>query len=166
MKNNKAILGILFILLLVATGVLFVINESTIALIPIDNNCTKIIEENNTFIVNMSAMNIIERSCEYFGSSYLGRYIGTKSIAGITHKSPIIIEESKNIIYFPTTSPRLKECTWLALKHIKKYESKDGRSLVFLENGQVLDIDISYFSFDNQYLRATKLDSILNKRKN
>ena len=142
------------------------INKSTVALIPIENNCTKVIEEDSNFYVNMSPMNIIERSCEYFGSTYIGRSKGTKSLAGITHKSPIIIEESKNIIYFPTTSPRLKECTWLSLKHIKSYENKDGKSLVYFENGQVLMVDISYYSFDNQYLRASKLDSILNKRKN
>ena len=58
-------------------------------------------------------MNIIENSCEYFGSSYLGRHEGTKKLIGITHKAPIIIEESKNLIYFPTTSPRLTDCVWI-----------------------------------------------------
>ena len=141
------------------------INSFTIVLIPIGDNKTKVIEENNIFIVNKSPINIIERSCRYFGSSYLGRHIGTKNLIGISHKSPIIIEESKNIIYFPTTSPRLKECIWISLRHIKDYKNNNGKSLILFENGQTLEINMSYGSFDNQYLRATKLDLILRKRK-
>ena len=141
------------------------INDLTIALIPINENCTRIIERDNTFIVKMNTLNIIKKSCEYFGSSYFGRQKGTKSLTGITHKSPIIIEESKNMIYFPTTSPRLKECIWLSLQHIRDYKKDNGKSIVIFENGQIINLDISYFSFDNQYLRATKLDSILRKRK-
>ena len=139
------------------------INDSTLALIPIDEKNTKVLEENKSFIVNMNSMNIIKKSCEFFGSSYLGRKGGTKYL---THKAPIIIEESKNIIYFPTTSPRLKECIWLSLKHIKDYKNNNGKSIVIFENGQAMTLDISYFSLDNQYLRATKLDLILRKRKN
>ena len=142
------------------------INYNTVALIPVNLNCTKIIELNDTFLVNQSPINIIRNSCQYFGSSYLGRINGTKNMTGITIKQPIIIEESRNIIYFPTVSPRLNNCIWLSLKHISKYKELNGKSLIEFENGQNLLIDISYGSFDNQYLRATKLDSILNKRKN
>ena len=67
-------------------------------------------------------MNIIKRSCEYFGSSYNGRHEGTKKLIGISHKAPIIIEESKNLIYFPTSSPRLLDCVWIGLNNIKDYE--------------------------------------------
>lgn len=140
------------------------INSLTMALLPIENNKTKVIEEKNIFIVNVSPINIIERSCRYFGSSYLGRHIGTKNLIGISHKSPIIIEESRNIIYFPTTSPRLKECIWLSLKHIKDYKNNSNNSIIIFENGQSIEINISYGSLDNQYLRATKLDLILRKR--
>ena len=142
------------------------INDSTLALIPIDEKNTKVLEESKSFIVKMNSMNIIKKSCEFFGSSYLGRKGGTKYLIGITHKAPIIIEESKNIIYFPTTSPRLKDCIWLSLKHIKDYKNNNGKSIVIFENGQAMTLDISYFSLDNQYLRATKLDLILRKRKN
>ncbi len=141
------------------------VNTNTIALIPIDVNKTRIIEVEKSFVVNMNCMKIVERSCEYFGSSYLGRHIGTKKLTGISHKSPIIIEESRNLIYFPTTSPRLEECSWFALRYILDYKSNNGKSLIFLENGEKIEVDISIGSFDNQYLRATKLESILRKRK-
>ena len=143
----------------------YIINSNTVALIPIKKELTRILEENYSFIVNENSMKIIENSCRYFGSSYLGRHKGTKTLTGINYKSPIIIEESKNIIYFPTMSPRETMCSWLSLRHIDKYVSKNNKIQVIFENGDKYSFDISYGSFDNQYLRATKLESILRKRK-
>ncbi len=141
------------------------INSKTLILIPVGENVTNVIEEDDEFLVNMNTMKIIERSCEYFGSSYIGRHMGTKVLTGISHKSPIIIEESRNLIYFPTSSPRLSNCIWVCLGKIIDYKEMNKKILVYFENGKKIYIDISYSSFDNQYLRATKLESILRKRK-
>ena len=144
---------------------IYEINENTIALIPLSKNTTKVIEKTDSFILNESTKNIIEYSCEYFGSSYNGRHSGTKRLTGITHKSPIIIEESREIIFFPTTSPRIDECCWLSLKHINKYEKQQNKCVITFNTGYNLDINISYGSLDNQILRATRLESVLRLRK-
>jgi competence protein ComK len=141
------------------------INCNTVALVPINDNRTRVIEVDNEYIIEMSTLKIIERSCEFFGSSYIGRQQGTKKITGISTKPPIIIEESREIIYFPTMSPRLHNCTWFALKYINNYKNNNGKSLIYLDNGKKIELDISYESFDNQFLRATKLESMLRKRK-
>ena len=60
----------------------------------------QIIENGEEYIINNNSTKILEHSCEYFGSSLEGRKEGTKKLLGITHKSPIIIEESRNIIFF------------------------------------------------------------------
>lgn len=143
---------------------LYEINNETNALISIGEKKTKVIENDKIFTINESVMKIIEHSCSFFGSSYLGRHEGTKKLIGVSHKSPIIIEESNKIIYFPTTSPRLYNCSWLSLRHIKNYQRNNNNTLINFENGQQIEIDISFGSFDNQYLRATKLESILRKR--
>lgn len=142
------------------------INRNTLALIPIDDNQTKIIEKNRKFIVNNNIMEIIKRSCEYFGSSYIGRKEGTKRLTGITHKCPIIIEETNNMIYFPTESPRLNSCSWISFNNIKKYINNNGKSTIIFDNDKVLNLNISYYSLDNQILRSSKLDSVLRKRLN
>ena len=141
------------------------INSRTLAIVPVGENLTNVLEEDNEFMINMNSMKIIEKSCEFFGSSYMGRRTGTKVLTGISHKSPIIIEESTNMIYFPTTSPRLIGCIWIALDKIKEYREVNGKILVFFKNGRKIFINISYGSFDNQYLRATKLEYILRSRK-
>ena len=79
------------------------INRNTLAILSCGKEKSKIIEDDKEFYVNLSPLKIIDNSCKYFGSSYDGRFNGTKSILGISHKSPIIIEESSRIIFFPTT---------------------------------------------------------------
>lgn len=142
------------------------INRNTLALIPIDEEQTKIIEKNRKFIINNNIMDIIKRSCEYFGSSYVGRKEGTRRLTGITHKSPIIIEETNNMIYFPTESPRLNTCSWISFNNIKKIINNNGKSIIIFDNDKVLKLNISYYTLDNQILRSSKLDSVLRKRLN
>lgn len=142
------------------------INSETQAIIPIGDDKSKIIESGRTLIVNQSPMKIIDRSCKYFGSSYQGRFIGTKNLIGVSHKAPIIIEETKEIIFFPTNSPRLDNCAWLSLKHLQNYKKSNNNSIITFNSGYLLDLDISYGSLDNQVLRATRLESVLRLRKN
>ena len=111
-------------------------------------------------------MKIIDSSCKYFGSSYQGRFIGTKNLIGVSHKAPIIIEETKEIIFFPTNSPRLDNCAWLSLKHLQNYKKSNNNSVITFNSGYLLNLDISYGSLDNQVLRATRLESVLRLRKN
>lgn len=141
------------------------INKETIALIPISNNETKIIEVSNEFIIKKNIMKLIDYSCKYFGSSFEGRYNGTKNLIGVSHKAPIIIEESTSIIFLPTSSPRVDRCSWINLNYINKfYEHKNGTEVIFL-NGKSYVFDISHLSFENQLLRATRLESVLRRRK-
>ena len=140
------------------------INEATIALVPY-NNMTKVYESDASFLVNKPVNKIIEESCEYFGSSFEGRKKGTTSLTGITHKVPIIIEESKNIIFFPTSSPRLDTCSWIALNHVLSYKKNDIYSEIQFKNNKKLLVNISFGSLDNQILRASRLENVLNARK-
>ena len=141
------------------------INTSTLAIIAVDNKISKVIEEEEEFFVKEPVMKIIDKSCKFFGSSYFGRFEGTKHLLGISYKSPIIIEESRNIIFFPTASPRIDDCSWISLNNIMSYNKKKNKSNLIFSNGYNLELDISYNILENQILRATRLDSVLRKRK-
>lgn len=142
------------------------INSETLAIIPITNYRSKVVEKNNIFEVEMTPMEIIDNSCHFFGSSYNGRFSGTKNMIGISHKAPIIVEETNEIIFFPTNSPRIYECIWISLNNIHKYERKDNNAKIIFNTGYFLEVNISYGSLDNQVLRAARLESVLRKRKN
>lgn len=141
------------------------INKSTLAIIPIDEKSSKIFEEEETFIINKSVSQIINSSCKYFGSSYNGRYEGAKSLLGMSYKLPIIIEETQEIIFFPTSSPRFNNCSWISLKNINNYEKNKNGVIINFKNGLNLELDLSIFSLENQIFRALRLENILKRRK-
>ena len=141
------------------------ISSATLAIVPIGEEMSKVYEEEDEYIVEKSSNSIIKDNCEFYGSSYEGRCIGTKALTGIKTKYPIIIEESRNIIFFPTTSVRTHQSSWIALNKIKSYSQKKNKSKIEFKNDTKVDFDISYYSLDNQVCRATMLKSKLYDRK-
>lgn len=115
-------------------------------------------------VVPIKPTKVIDISCRYFGSSYEGRFEGTKSMLGIRYKAPIIIEESFNFIFFPTTSPRLEDCCWISLNAIVNYYAEDHFTIIKLKNGEQIKVDISLPSLENQMFRATKLENLIKNR--
>ncbi len=142
------------------------INASTIAILSIDDYKSKIIEEDNSFIVERTTPKIIDDSCRYFGSSYLGRFEGSKNFLGGTiYKCPIIIEETHATIFFPTGSARSTKCSWISLNKISYYKKEKNETKIYFKNGTYMKFPISYSSLENQILRASRLESILRQRK-
>ncbi len=141
------------------------INKKTLVIIPLSHNLSKVVEEDQEFLVNKGSTSIIDHSCKYFGSSFLGRHEGTKSLIGINYKVPILVEETNNIIFFPTCSFRQDDCYWISLEHIEKYDAINGCSRIYFKNGFQILVDISAGSLENQILRSTKLESIMRKRR-
>lgn len=141
------------------------INTSTLAILPINNTKSIVYEEADEYIIEKSSNNIIRENCQFYGSSYEGRCIGTRYLTGIKTKYPIIIEESRNIIFFPTSSTRTKQSSWIALNKIKEYKKNNDQSKILFKNDKKINLDISYYSLDNQICRATMLKSKLYERK-
>ena len=141
------------------------INSNTLIIIPISKKVSKVIEINEEFMINKNSTEIIDDSCKFFGSSYSGRFEGTKKLIGVNYKSPIIVEESREIIFFPTSSPRFDNCYWVCLNKIDKFKKTIHDSKIVFKNGLEIDIPVSYSSLENQILRSTLLESKLRDRK-
>ncbi len=137
------------------------INSSTLAIIPIDENTSHVYEEETEYVVNKNSNKLIDYNCKFYGSSYRGRCEGTKYLTGIKSKFPIIIEESRNIIFFPTSSYRSDDNSWIALNKIKKYKSDFYGTKILFENEKEIAVPFSYYSIDNQFTRATMLKAKL-----
>lgn len=141
------------------------INKNTNAIVSINEDITKIIEAEEEYFVNKSCYEVMEESCQYYGSSCDGRIKGTKNILGSTYKVPIIIEETNDIIFFPTEAIYKPNCIWFALNHIKSYENAAGYTKVIFDSGKELIVKMSITSFENQVLRANRLSSVLKQRR-
>ena len=141
------------------------INTETLALIYIKENITKVIEISSSFNINNNILDIVDHSCKFFGSSYLGRIEGSKNLIGMNYKLPIIIEESREIIFFPTTASKNSGCMWISLNHMEKYNKDSKNSVIKFKNNVSLKLNISFGSLENQIHRANTLLLNLKRRK-
>src|SRR5690625_2236408 len=74
---------------------------------------SNIITETGQHLIQLTPLKVIHQACGFFASSLQGRLDGTRSVSRITHKAPIAIDPSSGIYFFPTKSPRNKECSWI-----------------------------------------------------
>ena len=109
----------------------------------------------------------MEDSCKYFGSTYNGRKESARDILGAEYKVPIIVEDSDNLIVFPTTSPSAADCIWISVKRVKKIEKIDSTSTkILFDNNKEIIVPCSFRTIENQLSRASRLDFIMRMRKN
>lgn len=143
------------------------INVETLLIVPFGKGKSKVYEYDSEYEVNMSPLAIIKNSCLYFGSSYEGRKEAIKSMIGIDMKVPIIIEDGKNIIFFPTSSCINRSSIWVSYQNLLKYSKVDEFSTVlYFRGNKSIKVDTKYNLIDNQIIRCIKLDTMLLKRKN
>ena len=140
------------------------VNSSTLALLALDDHTTKAVEKEKEYYISKPSLKIMDESCKYFGSSYLGREEGSRNLIGSNYKVPIIVEETKRMIFIPTSSPKFSTCDWIAFHHIYKYEEKENGLYILFDNGKQVSINMSYYSFENQMLRASKLENTIRNR--
>ena len=144
----------------------YYINDDTLLIVPFGKNKSKIYDINGTYIVKKSVFEIVNISCQYYGSSYSGRYIGAKNLLDMDYKLPIIVDEVKETVIFPTCSPKSDSCCWLCVNNIDNYEKLKKNSKVKFVNGLTCELKISLNSLENQIMRATMLLMRLKRRKN
>ena len=140
------------------------INKNTLALMPYGKNKTLVFEKHKYYIVNQKVNKLMDESCRYNGSTIEGRAKGTESLTGISYKAPIIVKEEESIIFFPTCSPRLKECSWINAGNISNIYKKNDRCLVEFYNKETLEFDISYNIMNNQLSKSLILEKKFKKR--
>ena len=144
---------------------IYEINTKTCALISKNKNTTEIIETGRNFIINKPINQILNESCEYYGSTLEGRIKGSKTVLGLCYKLPIIVESSNEIIFFPTLSPQNENCSWISIKNIKDYNAIDNNVIIKFKGDIKETFPITYESLENQMFRATKLLLLIRSRK-
>ena len=107
-----------------------------------------------------------KKSCLFFGCSYEGRREAVKDLIGIDMKVPILIEESRNIIFFPTNSCVKRNSIWISYQNLLKYTKfNEFSTVLYFCNKRKIKVDVKHNLIDNQVIRCLKLDTILSKRK-
>ena len=144
---------------------MYEIDLSTLVLIGLSDTETKVYTLEDQFIVKENSKKIIDDSCRYFGSSLTDRIKATNRLVNMASKTPIIVEESRNIIFFPLKSTREKCNIWISFNQLDKY-LKDGRNTILkFKNGKQIILNFSYYIVDNQVTRCIILDYEINNRR-
>ncbi len=143
------------------------VTKNTLAIVPIGETKSKIYEKDCNFIIEDTPNNIMDESCKYYGSSINGRQKGTTTLTGISYKAPIIVEEKESLIFFPTSSPRLKKCSWISLNNIESYyyDYEKKCCVIMFDNNEKVELDMSFCILNNQILKSHRLESVIKKRK-
>ena len=141
------------------------INDETLAIVPYECGKSKVYEYDEEFIVNMIPLTIIKNSWLFFGSSFEGRRDACKNIIGIDMQVPILVEESRNIIFFPVSSCINKNSIWISYQNLLKYSKNSlSTSNLYFKNKKNIQLPVKYNLIDNQVIRCIKLDTLLLKR--
>ena len=144
---------------------MYEINLSTLMLIGLDNENTRVITEDDDFIIKESCKKIVDNSCRFFGSSLVDRIKATNRLVNMASKTPILIEETRNMIFFPLKSTREKNNIWISFNHLDKYIKEDNNTIFKFKNGKQITINFSYYIVDNQVTRSLILDYEINNRR-
>lgn len=144
------------------------VNRFTMAILPLeegDSTYSKVLETDKEIIVKAKPLELIDRSCRYFGSSYEGRKAGTKEATGITHKPPIVVDPASSIYFFPTSSSSKLHCAWLSHGYVDKYDSINYYDTeVLFVNGDKTTVSVSKHSFQTQLYRTAQLRTVISSR--
>jgi competence protein ComK len=126
---------------------------------------SRVMEVESSYLVAMKPIEVIDRSCRFFGSSLQGRKEGTKDIMGVTHKAPIVIDPSNFIYFFPTLSPSRDQCAWISHSYVRTIQSKRGNATFLLfSNHETITLPVSKGSLENQLYRTAQLRATLSRR--
>ena len=134
-------------------------------LIGIDDESTKVVTMNDEFTIKESAKKIVDNSCKFFGSSLTDRIKATNRLVKMASKTPIVIEDTRNIIFFPLKSTREKNNIWISYNNLGKYIQDDDKTIFEFTNGKIIEITFSYYIIDNQVTRSLILDYELGNRR-
>lgn len=142
------------------------INENTLAVVPFCKSKTVVYEKHNYFILDTCVSNVINDNCEYYGSSLEGRLKGTYSMLGFNYKAPIVMSEKNDTIFFPTCSPRLKECSWINANNVCNiYPTSNDKTIILFKNNEKIHLDTSFNIIKNQYYKSLSLNNAVLMRK-
>lgn len=121
-----------------------------------------VVEKKKNIIIEMDSFKFLKRNCSYYGHSYnLQRQFIIDNF-NYYIKTPIVVSEFNMIIFFPTTSPKSKECIWISYNNVERYIKEDNYTKIYFKGGKILNISTPYSTIDYQITKCIKIEKFLN----
>ena len=138
----------------------YIINSNVLCFTQdIDNdNEILIVEKNRKFNITGDCFKFIKKSCLLYGRSYNLQRQLIIDLFNYNIKTPIIVCNSKKMIFFPTAAPSSKECIWISYNNIDRYIKEKDYTKIYFKGGKVLNISVPFNTIDNQITRCIKIE--------
>lgn len=141
------------------------LSSNTVLIRSIGPGESEVVNLTDSVILPYSSKTIVDKNCKLFGSSLHGRIESSKEWLGYDYKLPIIVDEIRNLVLFPTRSIDSPKNVWLSYNVIDDYTVKRDGVEILLKNGKTIKIKESFNVFESQYFRAAKLYKKIEKIK-
>ena len=140
---------------------MYIVNAETVALVEeldvYGNNCTRIIEGRNTFVVEISLRKIFEDTLNYYCTTIEGAIRGAKSILGEKYHPPILINATEDLIMLPCGPIRRRNSIWIASNQIMKFEQLGKETIIFTEYGHQIIVPLKISQIEMKIGQASRL---------
>lgn len=129
--------------------------------------CSLVLEGDEVYEVKESPLSIVENSINFYGHSLQGAIEGARSVLGNISTPPVKVSGKLGMYWFPIKSIKHDDNVWFSINHIKNYFPIDTKTLrVMFHDGNGINIESSFGSFDRKVSRAHKLKNIIENRTN
>ena len=121
-----------------------------------------IIEKRRRVTVRMTCLKFLKKCCKIYGHSYDIQRQFVIDNFNYYIKTPIIVSEYDNLIFFPTTSPSSKNCIWVSYSNVDRYVKEKDYTKIYFKGGKILNISASFTTVDSQITKCIKIEKFIN----
>ena len=141
----------------------YLINPRTSMLLPARHieYETIVIEQDKQFLVQKTALELMERACSKYGAKFDGRRKSVMEQTGYKRRVPIPVSIRFDIYAFPTHAIKDRDCMWIFGNHVHHVERmppvKQGgkeKSLAVFRNGLEVELEVSQHTLEEQLRRT------------
>ena len=104
---------------------------------------------------------LLEIWANTFGLGIQGSQSAFKHRLAIRQKIPVLIDPYRQIYFFPTQSPTVRECLWVNASQIKDIKSSGIHSIIRFKDGSCLKTGIGRRSLMKQAQRCLAMEQLI-----
>ncbi|WP_066309637.1 competence protein ComK [Bacillus sp. FJAT-29814] len=116
--------------------------------------CTLVREQNRTFIVDQSPLEVLTHSIRCIGYDLKGAMATARLLLGNKHMCPVMVNPIHRICVFPHKSANHVEAIWFNPYHIARTNSLDRKAKIEFSNGMIMAIPSKLYSFNHKLQTA------------
>ena len=127
-----------------------------------DEKNIMVIEKKDRVDIKMDCFKFLKKCCSFYGHSYKMQRQFIIDNFNYYIKTPIVLSEYDMIIFFPTTSPKSKECIWISYNNVERYVREGDYTKIYFKGGKILNISAPYSTIDYQITKCIRIEKFLN----